>query len=161
MLFVPSPSRAARIPTGLGFWAESPNHLGSCQNYGPFWGTQNYRCRIIIRTQKGTLILTTTHLGKQLGCWVSWKPGSKARALPDRVWVLPGRCFPVCWHRELKSLCKPVRRSYLGLSSRQEQYRRSLLVSAQPCSCSHPGEGPTAAAAAWICSPAIGACSAT
>ena len=28
----------------------------------PFWGTLNIRCRIIIRTQKGTLILTTTHM---------------------------------------------------------------------------------------------------
>ena len=37
-------------------------HLGSCQNYGPFLGTLNIRCRIIIRTQKGTLFLTTTDL---------------------------------------------------------------------------------------------------
>ena len=37
-------------------------HVGSCQNYGPFLGTLNNRCRIIIRTQKGTLILTTTHV---------------------------------------------------------------------------------------------------
>ena len=35
-------------------------YMGSCQNYGPFLGTLNNRCRIIIRTQKGTLILTTT-----------------------------------------------------------------------------------------------------
>ena len=33
-------------------------HVGSCQNYGPFLGTLNIRCRIIIRTQKGTIILT-------------------------------------------------------------------------------------------------------
>ena len=38
-----------------------PN-MGSCQNYGPFWGTLNIGCRIIIRTQKGTIILTTTHM---------------------------------------------------------------------------------------------------
>ena len=37
--------------------------IGSCQNYGPFLGTLNIRCRIIVRTQKGTLILTTTHIG--------------------------------------------------------------------------------------------------
>ena len=36
--------------------------MGSCQNYGPFVGTLNIRCRIIIRTQKGTIILTTTHM---------------------------------------------------------------------------------------------------
>ena len=40
------------------------SHLGSCQNYGPFLGTLNIRCRIIIRTQKGTIILTTTHIGR-------------------------------------------------------------------------------------------------
>ena len=34
--------------------------LGGCQNYDPFWGTLNSRCRIIIGTQKGTIILTTT-----------------------------------------------------------------------------------------------------
>ena len=28
----------------------------------PFWGTLNIRCRIIIGTQNGTLILTTTHI---------------------------------------------------------------------------------------------------
>ena len=37
-------------------------HMCSCQNYGPFWGTLNIRCRIIIRTQKGTIILPTTHI---------------------------------------------------------------------------------------------------
>ena len=43
---------------GIGFRV----HLGGCQNYGPFLGTLNIRCRIIIGTQKGTIILTTTHL---------------------------------------------------------------------------------------------------
>ena len=37
-------------------------HMGSCPNYGPFSGTLNNRCRIIIGTQKGTIILTTTHM---------------------------------------------------------------------------------------------------
>ena len=36
--------------------------MGGCQNYGPFLGTLNIRCRIIIGTQKGTIILTTTHV---------------------------------------------------------------------------------------------------
>ena len=31
--------------------------LGGCQHYDPFWG-----CRIIIGIQKGTIILTTTHM---------------------------------------------------------------------------------------------------
>ena len=43
------------------------HHVGSCQNYGPFLGTLNTRCRIIIRTQKGTIILTTTHVNKAFG----------------------------------------------------------------------------------------------
>ena len=32
----------------------------------PFWGTLKNRCHIIIGTQKGTLILTTTHLPHSL-----------------------------------------------------------------------------------------------
>ena len=35
--------------------------MGGCQNYGPFLGTVNIRCRIIIGIQKGTIILTSTH----------------------------------------------------------------------------------------------------
>ena len=34
---------------------------GGCQNYGPFWGTLSNRCRIILGTPKGTIILTTAH----------------------------------------------------------------------------------------------------
>ena len=47
--------------------------MGGCQNYGPFLGTRNIRCLIIIRTQKGTLILTTTHVSRSRvpGLWVS------------------------------------------------------------------------------------------
>ena len=37
--------------------------MGGCQNYGPFWGTPNIRCRIIIGIQKRTIILTTTEYG--------------------------------------------------------------------------------------------------
>ena len=36
--------------------------MGSCQNYGPLLGALNIRCRIIIGIQKGTIILTTTHV---------------------------------------------------------------------------------------------------
>ena len=36
-------------------------YMGGCQNYGPFLGTPNIRCRIILGTQKGTIILTATH----------------------------------------------------------------------------------------------------
>ena len=37
-------------------------YMGGCQNYGPFLGTLNIRCRIIIGIQKGTIILTSTHI---------------------------------------------------------------------------------------------------
>ena len=41
---------------------EVVNHVGGCQNYDPFWGTRNIRCRMIMGIQKGTIILTTTHV---------------------------------------------------------------------------------------------------
>ena len=41
--------------------------MGGCQNYGPFLGTLNIRGRIIIGTQKGTIISTTTHIGTIIG----------------------------------------------------------------------------------------------
>ena len=44
----------------------SSYHMGGCQNYGPCLGTLNIRCRIIIRTQKGTIILTTTHISNDI-----------------------------------------------------------------------------------------------
>ena len=37
-------------------------YLGGCQNYGPFLVTLNTRCSIVIGTQKGTIILSTTHI---------------------------------------------------------------------------------------------------
>ena len=37
-------------------------YMGGCQNDGPFLGTLNIRCCIIIGIQKGTIILTTTHI---------------------------------------------------------------------------------------------------
>ena len=40
--------------------------MGSCQNQGPSLGTLNSRCRIILGTQKGTRILTTTHIVRLL-----------------------------------------------------------------------------------------------
>ena len=37
-------------------------YMGGCQYYGPFLGTLNIRGRTIMGTQKGTIILTTTHI---------------------------------------------------------------------------------------------------
>ena len=59
--------------------------MGGCQNYDPFLGTLNNRCRNIIRTQKGTIILTTTHirvLWARIGFAAS---GSAFRAAAFRV----------------------------------------------------------------------------
>ena len=36
--------------------------MGGCQNYDPVLGTLNIRCRMIIRIQKGTIILTATRI---------------------------------------------------------------------------------------------------
>ena len=40
--------------------------MGGCQHYGPFLGTLNIRCRIIIGTQKGAITLTSTHFDFRL-----------------------------------------------------------------------------------------------
>ena len=42
--------------------------MGGCQNCGPFMGTLNIRGHIIIGTQKGTIILTTTHMSILASC---------------------------------------------------------------------------------------------
>ena len=46
--------------------------MGDCQNYGPFLGTLNISCRILVGIQQRTINLTTTHLGfgfYALGDW--------------------------------------------------------------------------------------------
>ena len=40
--------------------------MGGCQNYGSLLGPLNTRCRVILRTQKGTMILSTTHINRQI-----------------------------------------------------------------------------------------------
>ena len=41
--------------------------MEGCQNHGPLLGPLNTRCRVILRTQKGTIILTTTHMASSIG----------------------------------------------------------------------------------------------
>ena len=36
--------------------------MGGCQNHGPLVGLLNTRCRIVVGTQKGTIVLTTTNV---------------------------------------------------------------------------------------------------
>ena len=43
-------------------------YMGACGNSGPFLGPQNTRSRIILRTRKGTIVLTTTHTGIDRDC---------------------------------------------------------------------------------------------
>ena len=53
----------AALAAGLSLEvAGQTRDMGDCRNYGPFLGTLNTRCRIIIGIQKGTIILTTTHI---------------------------------------------------------------------------------------------------
>ena len=54
-------SEAATTRLGFPDVCRVPD-LGGCQNYGPFLTTLNIGGRIIIGIQKGTIILTTTHL---------------------------------------------------------------------------------------------------
>ena len=51
------------------FQLSGVHYMGDCQNYGPILGPYYNKCRIIIGTQKGTIILTITHI-------VEWVPGS-------------------------------------------------------------------------------------
>ena len=41
-------------------------HMGGCQNYGPFLGPYYNTAPNIYGTQKGTIILTTTHMKESL-----------------------------------------------------------------------------------------------
>ena len=57
----PHPANEAGV--GVALRVQVPNNqVGGCQNYGPFLGTLHIRCRIILGTQKGAIILTTTHV---------------------------------------------------------------------------------------------------
>ena len=42
--------------------SNSNRYMGGCQNYGPLLGPLNIRFRIILRTPKRTVLLTTTHV---------------------------------------------------------------------------------------------------
>ena len=59
--------------------------MGGCQNYGPFLGTLNIRGRIIIGTQKGTIILTITLIYSTYSVMVGEK-GSLGIPAP---WAIP------------------------------------------------------------------------
>ena len=70
-------------------------YIGGCQNYGPLSGTLNTRGRIVLRTPKGTIILTTTHvfclkgveklLHSGLGWDQGWRRGGIATYIVNRA----------------------------------------------------------------------------
>ena len=59
------------------------DNMGGCQNYGPLLRTLDIRCRTIIGTQKGTIILTTTLLLLVL------QLGADAAAVAVQGWNYP------------------------------------------------------------------------
>ena len=62
------PSSCTEGPFRLPIWKKGPNttsYMGGCQNHGPLLNPLNTRCRTILRNQKGTIVLTTTHMD----CW--------------------------------------------------------------------------------------------
>ena len=63
----PRPSalpRSGRRWRTTGFSILGDSDMGDCQNYGPFLGPLSTGCRTILRNQKGTIILTTTHIAE-------------------------------------------------------------------------------------------------
>ena len=75
------PSTVRFAASALGFVIQD---LGGCQNHGPFLVTLNIRCRIIMGIQKGTIILTTTHLEARV------KAGQVATTSPSSAVVEVG-----------------------------------------------------------------------
>ena len=87
--------------------------LGGSQNYGPFLGTLNIRCRIIIGTQKGTIILTTTHITIH---GIASRPVGESRVErrfgqgpvdPAQVYPRTYLTRPRCWHPDLSRNLEP------------------------------------------------------
>ena len=77
-------------PGGSGYGVKGL-FLGGCQNCGPFLGTLNIRFRIIIGIQKGTIILTTTHLTLPEARWRS----NLAQRVNSGAGRRRGPCLPV------------------------------------------------------------------
>ena len=45
-------------------------YMGGCQNYDPFLATLHIRCRIITGIQKGTVLLTSTHISPYIYIYI-------------------------------------------------------------------------------------------
>ena len=69
----------------LAFIKEHLQHSSGCQNDGPFLGTLNIRCHIIIGLQKGLIILTTTHPINRMTSHASLQGYKCSKGLPSRT----------------------------------------------------------------------------
>ena len=77
--------------------------MASCQSYGPFVGTLNNRssrCRIMIGTQKRTIILTTTHVSTVSAGFV----GSLVLRLSVLMVEEPGFAAVANWRQGIRML---------------------------------------------------------
>ena len=87
----------------------------ACQNYGPLLGPLYTRCRIILRTQKGTIILTTTHMiagpNFKVHLVLQVAPPDSLSTVPYRPQLPNGILlgpFPAALYRPLVLLYRPV-----------------------------------------------------
>ena len=62
MIKAETPLQSALHRSGIRHIASEELHVGRCQNYGPFLGPYFNTAANISGTQKGTIILTTTHM---------------------------------------------------------------------------------------------------
>ena len=83
-------------------------HVGGCHKYGAFLGTLHITCRVIIGMQKGTILVTTTHVGGRVQA-VSREHllgGFETTMLGFRVSGMESTTVPAC--SKIEELCKVV-----------------------------------------------------
>ena len=79
--------------------------MGGCQNYGPILGPLITWCCIIVRNQKGAMILTTNHMAAvSLGAL----PRQLAQQLLEAAPRLPGEEPVVSSHASLSTSVRPL-----------------------------------------------------
>ena len=113
--------------------------MGGCQNYDRFFGTLNIRCRIIIRTQKGTRILTTTHVVSSIAGCSSLVPRLRGPLLPLyasphyylRPWVCPEHECMIHRLPALQKVHQRERQAQTGCIGRERFERKAALAAAQ------------------------------
>ena len=117
--------------------------MGSCQNHGPLLGPLNNRCRLILRTQNGTIILTTTHILLHIprrSVYVVTRDVSYIY----KFWALEIPLTPGS-ARELLSIVRPLILTYLGRSTCDCAEPQGMLQDYQksgaknPPAIQHPG----------------------